>query len=377
MSTSNERNPVHVYTGTGVFSVSLTVIGGGGTNVFTRQNYITVTAPAIPSFNLTASVDPLASATITGLGTYQLGDLVTLTAIPGLMAPTGYVDIVFLVDESGSMSTEHAWLATLPSLLEAALQAVNIGTSTVNRYALVGFGSTQAGHGSPANYPHKHLVGGGDWGTAAQLQTAAAGLVTVGGNEDGYFASDFALPSTANYTFRVGAAILFVLITDEDRKIVDGAITKASITADLLAANVIYTSVLDLKILDTMAQSAIGRQATNTYVKTVPAPYYTTTTLATIGPGDTPTNPDNSDVVNDYVTFTEDLGGSEWNLNFLRNGGTDATAFTSAFVAIVKDQILTAISYTFDHWTINGVDYFTNPVSFTLGGATTIDLFMT
>ena len=41
-STSQEQNPVHIYTAVGQYTVQLTVTGPGGSDVFTRANYIIV-----------------------------------------------------------------------------------------------------------------------------------------------------------------------------------------------------------------------------------------------------------------------------------------------------------------------------------------------
>ena len=48
----------------------------------------------------------------------------------------GFADILFVVDESGSMSTEHAWIPETIRLLDAALEAQGIGP---NRFGLLGF----------------------------------------------------------------------------------------------------------------------------------------------------------------------------------------------------------------------------------------------
>lgn len=372
MSTSTERNPTHVYTDAGVYSVTLTVYGVGGTDSYTRTGYITVNTP---TYVLTATIYPdPGAATITGLGTYQYGDTVTLTAT-GTPKPEeeGYVDIVFLVDESGSMDTEHAWLTTLPNTLEAALIAANIGAgANPNRYALVGFGSSDAPtHGTYQN-GHEHTVGGGEWGTAAELCTAATGLVTSGSAEDGYQAADFALN---NYTFRAGAVKMFVLITDEDRDdITGGTVTKASITTDLQNNGVLLAACLNLTITDSLAQVAIGRKGTTVYKGSLVAPYYTTGTLGSItGTGTTVT--DYCDVA-EVVPAAQPDGGTEWDLNILRNGGSDAVSFTAAFVDTVKTQIIVALNWSFSYWSINGTPVYSNPYTFVITGPTTIGVMM-
>ncbi len=49
------QNPVHAYTNTGMFTVSLTAMNASGSNTLTRTNYITVTIPP-PVANFTANV---------------------------------------------------------------------------------------------------------------------------------------------------------------------------------------------------------------------------------------------------------------------------------------------------------------------------------
>lgn len=53
-STSTEQNPIHTYTSPGVYTVTLTVSGPGGSDTETKPNYITVNHPA-PTADFTAS----------------------------------------------------------------------------------------------------------------------------------------------------------------------------------------------------------------------------------------------------------------------------------------------------------------------------------
>lgn len=374
MGTSTERNPTHVYTDPGVYNVTLTVFGVGGTDSYTRSGYITVNTP---TFVLSATVYPTGAASITGLGTYSYGDTVTLTANPAPLPPPVdgyYVDVVFMVDESGSMSTEHTWLQTMPNDLEAALLAAGIGTITANRYALAGFGSDQVGHEPATQGGHKHVVGGGDWGTAAQCATAAAGLVAGGSLEDGYQVTDFVL---SNYSFRANAVKVLVLITDEQRTdITGGTITKPGIITTIQGSQAVFAAILNLDIQDTTPQACIGRQATTVYIKTGSPPYFTTGTLGSIVAGPNPPGGDNANAVADYCDVAESVGGTEWDLNILRNGGTDAQAFTSAFVTVSTSEIIESLTYVFSHWSINGTPVYTNPYMFVITGPTTIGLLM-
>ena len=54
--TSAEQNPSHTYNSTGIYTVSLTATGPGGSNTKTRTSYVTVTAPSQP-------VQPVAAPT--------------------------------------------------------------------------------------------------------------------------------------------------------------------------------------------------------------------------------------------------------------------------------------------------------------------------
>jgi RHS repeat-associated protein len=123
-------------------------------------------------------------------------------------------DIVFVVDESGSMEQAHAWLQEVVTLLDAQLRSRGYAD---NHYGLVGFGAT-------SGPPRAHPVGDSDrdgiadapFGTAAELAQAAGLLKATGEFEDGYLGIDFAL---SQYVFRPNAIVNLVLITDENRDV--------------------------------------------------------------------------------------------------------------------------------------------------------------
>ena len=58
--TSTLASPTHIYTSDGVYTVTLTINGPGGTDTFTRTNYITIYTPAHASFSAspTAGIAP-------------------------------------------------------------------------------------------------------------------------------------------------------------------------------------------------------------------------------------------------------------------------------------------------------------------------------
>jgi len=243
------------------------------------------------------------------------------------LAGAATTDIMFVVDESGSMSGEHAWIGTMATQLDSALNAAGV---TGNQYALVGFGS---GAYNP-NYgdPRKFTVGSGDWGTAAELSTAAGTLAINGGTEDGYEGMDYGL---ANYTWRSGAVSNIILITDEDRDVTT-AQTYAGMLANLNAADSLLNVVVNAGFQDDNGTSVLGVSADLTPYKADGSGGYTTGTspgVATTGYGST---------IADYVDLAWDVdaGGAAWDLNQLRAGGLVAESFTNAFVAVkVKETI--------------------------------------
>lgn len=257
------------------------------------------------------------------------GALTGIAAI-GLMAATAsttvqaapIADVVILVDESGSMDTEHAWIGGMVSSLDAALSSNGISA----QYALTGFGGHVAGE-----VAHKHTVGSGDFGTAAELGTAAVGLVTSGGTEDGWQAIDFALN---NYTFRAGAAVNFILITDEPRVNVNGnSLTKAGVTSALTSAGILLNAVVNSGFDDNTPYSsadALGIDSDgNAYT-------------ADGGGGYTASATGSAAITSSYASYVEialDTGGAGWDLNKLRAGGLTADSFTAAFVDIKVEEI--------------------------------------
>lgn len=245
-------------------------------------------------------------------------------------------DIIFVVDESGSMYGEHAWLATMVTQLETGL--LNAGV-TNNRYGLVGYGG-----GSIHYTGHKHdvdntTIGLQDWGTAAGLSAATGGLVLTGGTEDGWEAINFALN---NYSFRSDAAVNIVLITDEDRDTWPApGLTYNDVLTNLNGQNAILNVVVDASMRDGSDNTVLGvsndqfdddlnllgdcylADGSGGYTYSDGGYYYS-------GFGTTET---------DYFNLALDTDGAAWDLNQLRAGGDTALSFTDAFVDIKVKEI--------------------------------------
>jgi len=236
-------------------------------------------------------------------------------------------DLMFVVDESGSMSTEHAWLGPMSASLEADLVSAGVGSGIyADQYALVGYGAT-SDHGTSG---HKHAVGGGDWGTAAQFDTATGTLIVNGSVEDGYEAMMFGLD---NYTFRAIGGNFLVLVTDEDRDVLDSSIGYGQTKSALTSAGVLLNVVVDADFEDANGTTALGIDAVgNAYIADGSSGYYTTSGgVAVSGNGST---------IAHYVNLALEIGGAAWDLNQLRAGGDDANSFTAAFVDIKAGEVI-------------------------------------
>lgn len=113
-------------------------------------------------------------------------------------------DIIMMVDESGSMSSEQANLRNNIGLFASILSAGGIDA----RYGLVGYGSS-------ASAPRMLI----DLTNPTNFATAASGLLISGSSEPGYSAIAFGLNGidgqTSLFSFRLGALKNLILFTDE------------------------------------------------------------------------------------------------------------------------------------------------------------------
>lgn len=174
------------------------------------------------------------------------------------LAATGFAasttDLIVVIDESGSMDTERNFIGNYIENMDTVLEENGVST---NQYGLVGYG----GHYAVATNEegHKHTVGGGDLGTAAEFSAATDGLQVDGGTEDGYEAMMFALE---NYTFRSNAGASLFLITDEDRDdITNATVDYNSMLAAIQDAGVVMHAMVDQRFYDTDGNTAIAIDA--------------------------------------------------------------------------------------------------------------------
>lgn len=265
-------------------------------------------------------------------GALALGLAVTPSALGA-----SFADFVFVVDESGSMYGEHSWLRSVVGDLDASLQAKGLGIgSESNRYGLVGFGNGYGG-----NLGRTVSVGGDLFGNASQLATATNFLTTSGWFEDGYSAIDYALN---NYSFRNGAAVNFVLITDEDRDIGDRSLNFNSILSGLQAKNALLNVVVNSQMTGSNRQRAIGADAHGNVFMADGRGGFTTNSGGVSNSsyysyyGYDTTKADYVDLA--WATGNSTISGAAWDLNMLRAGGNTAKSFSAAFAEIKATEAL-------------------------------------
>jgi hypothetical protein len=263
-----------------------------------------------------------------GSGRWQMRALVVLLVLmTGLASPAWsapiYADVTVVVDESGSMAGEHAWIGGTIVGLQSQLAGAGL---VQNRYGLVGFGSASV-------LPRQLNVGGAQFGDAAQFNAATAGLLTNGGTEDGWAGITFALA----YAHRADAARNIILISDEDRDNAGGiyaGLTFNSVLSSLTAGAFLLNAVVDATWQCGGSTAVLGVDSKGTaYVANGAGGYTTCTTgyslFSDFGTTDA-----------DYVRLALATGGAAWNLNLLRAGGLTAQSFTEAFTDIKVQEII-------------------------------------
>ncbi len=255
-------------------------------------------------------------------------------------------DIVFVVDESGSMANEQAWIDDMITGLDAELAAAGI---TDTQYALVGYVDEinrliDMDPGTAQRF----------WGSASEFVAASNLVAQPKGTEDGYDAIDAALN---NLTFRQDASKHIILVTDEDRDDTStfdypnvvaalGPVSMGGIGATL--HSIVNMEIDTLDPTDTASALGIDGKA------------FDSTAYFPDGSGGVTS--DDSEGVNfnrhggtnsfdytsnvtteaDYIDLAFALGGTVWDLAQLRVGGVVATSFTNAFVGRLTDQITAA-----------------------------------
>jgi uncharacterized repeat protein (TIGR01451 family) len=161
------------------------------------------------------------------------------SATRAVRAPLG--DVVFAVDESGSMGGAQAGVQN--SITDVALR---LGASVDFRLGLVGFGASRLGGAPFSRSPLTDDLG--------QYLAAVRQLEVSGGFEPGFAATEYAM--SAAMQPRADAGTCVVLVTDEDADIGAAApTTKAQALAALRARNAVFFAIVNS---DTQSRNDYG-----------------------------------------------------------------------------------------------------------------------
>ena len=236
------------------------------------------------------------------------------------------IDIVIIMDQSGSMSGEQAFISSVIQSLDAGL----VGAGVTNRtYSAIGYG------GSGAGLPQA-LVNT-TAGAAGAAAIAANPFSASGGFEDGYEAIDFALNNTGTN----GYAKNYILISDEDRDVRNpGQFTFNSILQDMVGDDVVLNVINNY--FGTMnvnggPNNAIGHDSAGTSYNPDGLGGYLQGLAGAMSTG---FNVDGfGTTVQDYYNLALATQGAAWDLNLLRAGGNSLTSFRNAFLDIKVQEI--------------------------------------
>ncbi len=239
-----------------------------------------------------------------------------------------YVDVIVVIDESGTMSGSQMFTEFLIPALEADLLAQGIGAGAdPNQYGLVGFGgSSSGGH----QLGHAHPVGpaGALFGSATEYVTAAQSLVISGSAEDGYSGIQFALD---NYPLRPNAEKFIILVTDEPRSVIDGTLTYASILSGLQAADVNLEGILNVNAFDGAGTVALAVNAAGVAYLDDGMGGIIASPGGVLTPGAS---------VTDYADLVFDTGGLVGDIDLIASGPPITDSFAEAIIA----QIIVTVS---------------------------------
>ncbi len=248
-----------------------------------------------------------------------------------------FVDVVVVIDESGSLGFAQQFTAQFITDLEAGLLAAGVGSTTAggNRYGAVGFGN---GIDPVSDLGRSIMVGGGLYGTASDYVAATSQFVTTGASEDGYAAINFALQ---NYTFRPEAKPFFILVTDEPRVTLDANQTAATTIAGLQSAGVTLVGILTANIVDSSGNPALAIDNTTVFTET--ANGFTSSPGGSITPGF-------FDAAADYVPLVTATNGVTGDFDSIALSPATAATFSQVMTQTLVDRVSTGNPATAGDW---------------------------
>lgn len=236
-------------------------------------------------------------------------------------------DIILLVDESGSMAEEHAWISTMIQLLDQALIDVDVGVGPRNQFGVVGFGD-DCNEGSVFGRVLLSL-GQEPFAFSDNITDFTRSLNVGGREEDGYSAIGIALSS---YTFR-DVAKQFILITDEDRDIIAQNLTREGVRVLLEDAGIQLNAAISEEFQGDENTRALGIDGNgNAYVFD---PSVMSLFRVLEGSGMSIQDSAYGSTGTDYTQLALELSGAAWDLSQLRQGNTKhSSGYCSIFTAV-------------------------------------------
>ena len=249
-------------------------------------------------------------------------------------------DIIFIVDESGSMAAEHEWIQKEVVILDKALKEQGVGVGErKNLYALVGFGR---------NDPSAIL------GITLTPLTSLEGflnatklLVLNGIFEDGYAAINYALETIET---RPNTAKQIIFISDEDRGVLRNDLTFDVIAQKLTSAGCVLNVAVNQGFLSSGNDSrfALGlHRDGQSYIFNQSSSVLFSESQGGVRSLSSSDLLDFGSTYEDYVQLAFVTQGVAWDLNQLREGGDYSIAFTNAFTQVKIDEVMSVYRFCF------------------------------
>ncbi|XP_065187118.1 uncharacterized protein LOC135817800 isoform X1 [Sycon ciliatum] len=247
-------------------------------------------------------------------------------------------DIVFVIDESRSMITEHQWLHEVSTALDTSLQGHKIGVKVPNQFGLVGFARDD-----PMDVTGRiiHMDTGCKFGQASHFKQATSNLAINGRLEDMYLGIILALDQ---YDFRPGMACQIIGVTDEGRNPLNPSANHRD------SGNVPYEFEYMLRRLTEKGcvLNVVVNQQMDVGGKRGLGVGSNGVGYVDVAGGAFDVIPDKGRPIPDtghgsthesYTKLALATHGGAWDLNKLRLGGDTGMAFTKAFVHLKQREI--------------------------------------
>lgn len=249
-------------------------------------------------------------------------------SLDDLSTGIGSADVIFVIDESASMSGEQRWIADMIFDLDETLTAQGV---VDNRYGLVGYREYPRAVSPTGQYT---LM------TASEFSAAAKTLVTITASVDGYNALHTTLNS---YSFRETAVPIVVWISDTDRETITApSVTISTLRDEFVSKEVLLHGVVAGNFTASGQRSVLGADYRgNAFVPSTDSD----SGYIVVEGGSYQGSPDIKRDCLDLV-WDEQIQGTAWSLNILRNGGAAARQFSSAFVDYLTKDVIRRVPIT-------------------------------